>query len=167
MNLIIGGPQPTDTTGMTAVDAKLTKEADRTLRKQWSDKIRLQRLKKNKVRYPPQLLQTDCHYLIKMANNKQYAAARCAMAPDICMYGKSASSGVEAMNRVNKLVRAKSSVDPLNAAILLLQLEGDCFNKWKGIAWGTDMPLTPKGMDLMKDAFKDVNVREFKLNMQQ
>ncbi len=29
------------------------------------------------------------------------------------------------------------------------------------------MPLTPKGMDLMKDAFNDVNVREYKLNMQQ
>ena len=53
MNLIIGGPQPTDTTGMSAVDAKLTKEADQTLRKQWSDKIRLQRLKENKVRSPP------------------------------------------------------------------------------------------------------------------
>jgi hypothetical protein len=52
-NLIIGGPQPTDTTGMSAVDAKMTKEADRTLRKQWSDKIRLQRLKENKVGSPP------------------------------------------------------------------------------------------------------------------
>ena len=29
------------------------------------------------------------------------------------------------------------------------------------------MPLTPKGMDLMKDAFNDVNLREYKLNMQQ
>ena len=52
-NLIIGGPQPTDTTGMSAVDAKLTKEANQTLRKQWSDKIRLQRLKENKVGSPP------------------------------------------------------------------------------------------------------------------
>ena len=38
---------------MSAVDAKLTKEADRTLRKQWSDKICLQRLKENKVGSPP------------------------------------------------------------------------------------------------------------------
>ena len=53
MNLIIGGPQPTDTTGMNAIDAKLTKEADRTLRKQWSNKTCLQRLKKNKVGSPP------------------------------------------------------------------------------------------------------------------
>ncbi len=60
------------------------------------------------------------------------------------------------MNRATKLVREKTAVDPLNAAILLLQLEGDCFNKWKLIAWATDMPLTPKGMDLMKEAFNDV-----------
>jgi hypothetical protein len=45
MNLIIRGPQPTDTTGMNAVDAKLTKEANQNARKQWSDKTRLQRLK--------------------------------------------------------------------------------------------------------------------------
>ena len=29
------------------------------------------------------------------------------------------------------------------------------------------MPLTPKGMDLMKDAYEDVNIREYTLNMQQ
>jgi len=52
-NLIIGGHQPADTTGMSAIDAKLTKEVNRTLRKQWSDKIRLQRLKENKVGSPP------------------------------------------------------------------------------------------------------------------
>ncbi len=52
------------------------------------------------------------------------------MAPDIQMYGQSASSGVESMNRANKpLVREKTAVDPLNAAILLLQLEVGRFNK--------------------------------------
>jgi hypothetical protein len=112
----------------------------------------VQQLESNANKYMHQLFPTDRHYLTKMANNKQYAAAHCAMAPDIRMYGKSASSGVEAMNRANKLVHEKTAVDPLNAAILLLQLEGDRFNKWKQIAWATDMPLTPKGMDLMKDA---------------
>ncbi len=82
-------------------------------------------------------------------------------------HGKESRDSVEAMHRANKLDCEKTAVDPLNAAILLLQLEGDRFNKWKRIAWGTDMPLTPKGMDLMKDAFNDVKVREYKLNMQQ
>ena len=42
------------------------------------------------------------------------------MAPDIRMYGKSASLGVEAMNHANKLVCEKTAVDIFNAAILLL-----------------------------------------------
>jgi len=29
------------------------------------------------------------------------------------------------------------------------------------------LPLTPKGMELMKDALEDVNVREFRSNMQE
>jgi len=32
------------------------------------------------------------------------------------------------MNHANKLVRQKSVVDLLNAAILLLKLEGECYN---------------------------------------
>ncbi len=65
------------------------------------------------------------------------------MAPDICIYGKSVSAGVESINHANKLVREKTAVDILNAAIFLLQLEGDCYNKWKNIAQGMDMPSTP------------------------
>ncbi len=91
----------------------------------------VQQLESYVYKYLHQLFPTDCHYLIKMANNKQYAAARCAMAQDVRMYGKSASWGVEAMNHANKLVREKTAVDPLNAAIILLQLEGDRFNKRK------------------------------------
>jgi hypothetical protein len=78
------------------------------------------------------------------------------------LYGKSASLGVEAMNHANKLVRQKSVVDLLNAAILLLKLEGECYNKWKAKAWERDLPLTLKGMELIKDAFKDVYGRELR-----
>ena len=96
----------------------------------------LQQLETYANRYLHQLFPTDSHYLTKIANNKQYAAACCAMAPDIRMYGQSASSGVESMNCANKpLVREKTALDPLNAAIFLLQLEGGCFNIWKQIAW--------------------------------
>ena len=44
------------------------------------------------------------------------------------LYGKSASLGVEAMNHANKLVHQKTVADLLNAAILLLKLEGECYN---------------------------------------
>ena len=46
------------------------------------------------------LHERDRHYLMKLDKEKQFAAARCAMSPDICMYGRSSSSGVESMNRV-------------------------------------------------------------------
>lgn len=79
------------------------------------------------------------------------------------MYGKSASSGVESMNRANKIVREKTAVDMLNAAILLLQMEGNRFHQWKEKAWGRELPLTPKGMEHMEMVFKDINVREYRL----
>ncbi len=88
----------------------------------------MQQLEVYANRYLNQLFPTDHHYLTKIANKKQYAAACCVMAPDICMYGKSVSSGVEIMNCMNKLVCEKTAVDILNAAILLLQLEGDCYS---------------------------------------
>ncbi len=94
------------------------------------------------------LNQTDRHYLTKIPYKKQYAAARCnAMGHDICMYGRSALSGVESMNSANKLVREKTAVDIANVTILLLKLEGAQYHKWKETAWGHELPLTPKGME--------------------
>jgi hypothetical protein len=40
------------------------------------------------------------------------------------MFSKSASSGVESMNRANNLARQRTAVDILNALILLIKLEG-------------------------------------------
>ena len=119
-------------------------------------------------RFLDELHPTDRHYLTKIDDTKQYPAARCAMGPGICMYGKSASSGVESMNRANKqLVRMKTAVDILNASLLLLKLEGDRFNAGKEKAWNWDQPLTPKGMDIMRDVFDSVRLIEFRLSMQE
>jgi hypothetical protein len=85
----------------------------------------MQQLNAEGTAYLDQLHLTDWHYLTKIPDEKQYPAVRCAMAQDICMYGKSASSGVESMNQANKIVREKTAVDMLNAAILLLQMEGN------------------------------------------
>ena len=81
----------------------------------------MQQLKAEEQKYIEQLHPTDRHYLTKVPDEKQYAAACCAMRNDICMYGRSASSGVEAMNRANKIVHEKTAVDMLNAAILKRQ----------------------------------------------
>ena len=44
--------------------------------------------------------------------------------PDIYMFGKTASSGVESMNRANEVIRKRTAVDLLNAAIILIKKEG-------------------------------------------
>ena len=99
----------------------------------------------------------------KIPDKKQYPAVQCTMAQDMCMYGKSASLGVESMNQANKIFHDKMAVDMLNAAILLLQMEGNHFYQWKEKAWGRELPLTPKGMEHMEMVFKDVNVHEYRL----
>jgi len=40
------------------------------------------------------------------------------------MYGLTASSGVESMNRANDDARGKNAVDPLNAALIIIKKEG-------------------------------------------
>ena len=104
---------------------------------------------------------TDRHYLTKIANEVQYPAARCSMGEDIYMYGRSASSGNESMNRANMSVRRAAAVDALNACIQMLRLEAKRYEAFKKEAWNTTTPLTPFGMKLMEQAYKDVHVNEF------
>ena len=68
------------------------------------------------------------------------------------------------MNRANKLVREKTAV---NAAILLLKLEGECYHTCKAKASEWDHPFTPRGMDIMAQVFEDVNAWEYRMTVQQ
>ena len=83
------------------------------------------------------------------------------MGDDICMYSKSASSGVESMNRANSVARKRAAVDVLNTMILLVKLEGSQFDFYKKKAWSCKDILTNRGAELMEEAFKDVNLREY------
>jgi hypothetical protein len=67
----------------------------------------------------------DKQYLDSVPDVEQYPAARCAMGADVQMYGRSASSGVEAMNAVNMGIRERCCVCLVNATILLLKMEAD------------------------------------------
>jgi hypothetical protein len=62
------------------------------------------------------------------------------------------------MNLTNKLVHEKTAIDLLNAATLLLKLEGEHYHLWKENAWLRNLPSTPRRMDIMKEVFDDVNV---------
>jgi hypothetical protein len=59
----------------------------------------------------------------------------------------------------------KKAVDILNAAMLLLKLEGERFQWWQKFAQSRDMVMTPKGQGLMEAAFDRVNVREFRQSL--
>jgi hypothetical protein len=66
---------------------------------------------------------TDNHYLFRISEEMQFPVARCAQGDSVCMYGKSASLGVEAMNRANEDIRQKTAVIILNATLILLEKE--------------------------------------------
>jgi hypothetical protein len=67
-------------------------------------------------------------YLDSLLDSQQFPAFRCHKSkddfPDVYMYGKTASSGMESMNRANDDVRKRTAVDLLNAAIIMLKKEG-------------------------------------------
>ncbi len=106
---------------------------------------------------------TECHYLFNIAEEMRFPAARCAQGNSICLYGKSATSGVETMNGANKDIRQKTAVDSLNATLILLKKESTQYNNQQDLAWNHAHVLTPKGMELMEEAFNNVNVQDFKV----
>jgi hypothetical protein len=56
------------------------------------------------------MTEKDKKYLNDVPDIEQYPAARCAMHKDVNMYGRSASSGLEAMNAVNRGIREQCCV---------------------------------------------------------
>jgi hypothetical protein len=66
------------------------------------------------------------------------------MGDNICMYSKSASSGVEFMNKKNNLARHRTAVNVLNALIPIVKLERSQFDWHKQKAWEKDEILTNK-----------------------
>ena len=87
------------------------------------------------------------------------------MGDNICMFGKSASSGVEAMNCANKLARQKTAVDVLNGVVLLMKLEAECFQGYKNLALEREGTLTDKGLKLMEQCFTDIRVRDCQITV--
>jgi hypothetical protein len=70
------------------------------------------------------------------------------------------------MNKANQLAQQRTAVDILNAVILLIKLEGECFNWYKQKAWERDNQiLTELGLELMEEAFADVDMRDFWINI--
>jgi hypothetical protein len=67
------------------------------------------------------------------------------------------------MNRANKDICQKTAVDILNATLILLKKESTQYDKQQDLAWNHAHVLTPKGMELMEEAFNNVNLQDFKV----
>jgi len=111
-------------------------------------------------------------YLETIPANQQFPAARCAKLddrPDIYMYGKTASSGVESMNRANEDARGKNAVDPLNAALVILKKEGTRFIRGQSDAHKLSRflssILTPKANAIMDDIFAKCDPSIYRMQM--
>jgi hypothetical protein len=126
----------------------------------------VKRLENNKTKYYNKMHPTNLHYLTKLPDRSHYPAARCAMGDNICMFSKLASSGVKSMNKANQLAQQRTAVNILNAVILLIKLKGECFTWHKEKAWERDNQLLMElGLELMEEAFADVDIRDYMINI--
>ncbi len=122
-------------------------------------------LSATRKKYEDKMFPTNRYYLFNIAEEMQFPAARCAQDDSVCMYDKTASSGVEAMNRASEDIHHRTAVDILNATLILLKKESTRYDKACNLAWNHAQILTPKGMELMEEAFQDANVQDFKVHM--
>ncbi len=112
------------------------------------------------------MTQTHVKYLNLITDEQQFPTVRCAMVEMVCMYGKTASSGVEAMNRANDSIQRQTAIDILNDALLLIKKESEQFERsksdaWKKEVWSKEKLLTPQGMTVMKNIFEKCDTSLF------
>jgi len=125
--------------------------------------------------YYPQMRPAHTAYLDALRDDQQYPASRCHKSndnndvPDIYMFGKTASSGVESMNRANEDIQKRTAVDLLNAAIILIKKEGVRFKRGQSDAHKllrfTNSILTPRGIALMEEIFEKCESSIYRLQM--
>ena len=103
----------------------------------------------------------DLCYLSSLTDEEQYPGARCGMGEGIYMNQRSATSSVESMNAANREVRERTAVDPLNATLLLINLECERFQCMKQQVWGDDSGLTSRGKELFESTYTDLSLAQF------
>ena len=122
----------------------------------------IEEIKKVKEMYYPQMKQLHIDCLKSLADHEQYPAARCSLTLGTLMYQHSSSQMVEAMNNVNKRIHVCSSIDIINATILLLKMEAERFERQRQLAANSTSFLTPKGSFLQSNITS--NAKEHKEN---
>jgi hypothetical protein len=109
-------------------------------------------------------------YLANVNDRQQYPVARVEYGKqrgvDVYMYTRTSSSTAESMNAANLAVRARTTVDPVNAFILLLKLEVDRYNKQLSKVWSHTGISTPHGQDIAEKIFTMINHRDYSISIE-
>ena len=100
----------------------------------------------------------DLQYLNNVDDALQHAVKRYEQGA--FMFHCITSQGSEVMNAANKEMRTKITVYPINACILLTNMESCHYERQKKSAWAQSNNLTPRGDKEYKEVFDGVNCRE-------
>ncbi len=88
-----------------------------------------------RLKYEHQMSPVHVNYLNLISNEQQFPVVMCAMAETVCMYRKTALSGVEVMNHANDSIQRQTAINILNAALVLIKKESERFERSKSDAW--------------------------------
>ena len=102
-------------------------------------------------------------YLYTVPDSMQYPSARVGSNTKVYLYNKKSSQSAESMNRVNKPARDRSAVDPVNSALLLIDMMNDQFERNREKAWKCKTLLTPHGEKLRDDIFAKVDYTKYSM----
>lgn len=130
-------------------------------------------LEKIKLDSAPRMSIKALTYLNKLEDTDQYPVARCNQGEGIYMNDRKASSPGEAMNNANNSMRARTAVDPVNAVMLLVNLQAGRYERLSALAHSCKDILTPLGTKLSMYTFRGpkdptaggVDFRKYQINI--
>ncbi len=115
--------------------------------------------------YFPKMHPKDLQYVNSIANALQYAVKCCKEADNIYMFHQTKLQGSEVMNAVNREIRSRVAVCPVNATMLSIKAKCNWFRLQQAAAWSSSNELTPRGKQEYKEVFDGVNYRDFSINL--
>ncbi len=113
--------------------------------------------------YFPQMNLKDLQYLNSVPNTLQYAVKRCKQGA--YMFHRTMSQGSEVMNAVNREIGARTTVCPVNATMLTINMECHRYKMQQTSAWALENELSPRGEQEYREVFDGINYQEFTINI--
>ena len=113
--------------------------------------------------YFPQMNSKDLQYLNSVPDTSQYTVKRCEQGA--YMFHRTTSQGSEAMNAVNRELRARTAVCPVNATMLTIKMECHHYKMQQTSAWALENELSPHGEQEYREVFDGINYQDFAINI--